>query len=181
MTSAHQVAANRQNAQKSTGPTTENGKALASQNARRHGLTAAPDEADVLQWLCIVLNSERPPSPLSIATDEGVRRAYRLAAAEARLALLRRSLDRETMPLELGDPDQHKFEEIRKEIQGFLKEPWKHGNSVDEAMLKFEQLSDLHCAHEDYVKLSARYLREAHSARNRAFRDWLQWQRGRIS
>jgi hypothetical protein len=41
MASARQVAANRRNAQKSTGPRTEAGKRRASRNACRHGLAAA--------------------------------------------------------------------------------------------------------------------------------------------
>ena len=40
MTSFRQVAANRANARKSTGPTTEEGKQQSRGNAVRHGLTA---------------------------------------------------------------------------------------------------------------------------------------------
>ena len=48
MTSDRQIAANRANAQRSTGPRTPNGKTRAAQNALKHGLTATtpvlPDE-----------------------------------------------------------------------------------------------------------------------------------------
>ena len=40
MTSLRQIESNRRNAQKSTGPKTDDGKARASRSAVRHGLTA---------------------------------------------------------------------------------------------------------------------------------------------
>ena len=40
----------------STGPRTSAGKAISSQNARRHGLTAGPDVGSVRQWFRVILN-----------------------------------------------------------------------------------------------------------------------------
>jgi hypothetical protein len=57
MATPAQVLANRQNSLRSTGPTTAEGRAIASQNSRRHGLTSKqivlpgedPDEYDALR------------------------------------------------------------------------------------------------------------------------------------
>ena len=47
MASAEQIAANRHNAQRSSGPKTEQGKRRSAVNARRHGLTVA---AELSEW-----------------------------------------------------------------------------------------------------------------------------------
>jgi hypothetical protein len=44
--SEKQIAANRRNAQRSTGPRTAAGKSISSRNALRHGLSLPPDDAD---------------------------------------------------------------------------------------------------------------------------------------
>jgi hypothetical protein len=69
---------NRQNAQASTGPTSEAGKAASSQNARTHGLTAArwpilPDEQDAYAAHHAALMAEAAPDgPLETALAERV-------------------------------------------------------------------------------------------------------------
>ena len=48
----------------STGPRTSAGKAISSQNARRHGLTAGPNVGSIRQWFRIILN--RPDAKLRV-------------------------------------------------------------------------------------------------------------------
>lgn len=48
----------------STGPRTSAGKAISSQNARRHGLTSGLDADSVQQWFRIILN--RPEAKLHV-------------------------------------------------------------------------------------------------------------------
>ena len=65
----------------STGPRTSAGKAISSQNARRHRLTAGPDVGSVRQWFRIILN--RPDAKLRVAEVQLKRTHLALAAFEA--------------------------------------------------------------------------------------------------
>lgn len=66
MTSERKKAANRRNAQKSTGPTSPEGKAVSSQNSRRHGVlceivTTDTEDYDLYRALLEALWSELDP------------------------------------------------------------------------------------------------------------------------
>lgn len=88
MSSDRRVAANRANAQKSTGPRTAAGKARAAGNSRRHGLTAAPPADAVRRWYRVILDDpEAVPYPIDL--DPYRRAARDLAEAEAQLARVR--------------------------------------------------------------------------------------------
>ena len=67
-----------------TGPVTDAGKAVSSQNARRHGLNAPPDVALVSQWFNVILNNHENDFEEPNSTDPRHEAALRLAIAEAR-------------------------------------------------------------------------------------------------
>ena len=76
---------------RSTGPRTLQGKAMSSQNARRHGLTAEPDPDIVGAWFNVILGNgpeayEEPSSADAADHQADPERevALRLAIAEAR-------------------------------------------------------------------------------------------------
>ena len=82
MTTRKQVAANKANARKSTGPMSGKGKAISSKNAQKHGLTTPPDWHQITTWYRIIMEDpEAVPDPLS--ADTIARAAMTLAEAEA--------------------------------------------------------------------------------------------------
>ncbi|RLC63582.1 MAG: hypothetical protein DRI01_04975, partial [Chloroflexi bacterium] len=70
MVTEAKILANRRNAQKSTGPRTLKGKAIVSQNAAKHGLTAAnniisaENQADFELYRAQFLAELNPDSPM---------------------------------------------------------------------------------------------------------------------
>ena len=69
---------------RATGPVTEAGKAVSSQNARRHGLNAPPEEYLVTAWFNLILNNGEDALEEPNASDTRREAAMRLAIAEAR-------------------------------------------------------------------------------------------------
>jgi hypothetical protein len=88
MTTNRQLAANRANARRSTGPKTAAGKVRSAGNSRRHGLTAPPDADALRAWYRLILAD--PSASLDpLERDPRQRAAHDLADAEARLQRVR--------------------------------------------------------------------------------------------
>lgn len=167
---------NRANAAKSTGPKTSRGKAISSQNARRHGAISAPDASNVSAWLSVIL--DRPhilPSDL-MPMDEVGRNALNLAQAEARLAAAEQALAEFEAGLESPDSCGNDLANIAEHILDALSEPSttpgqrKSGIAILGRIAK-ARLRDA-AGQARRHRLLARYAREARSARSRAIRTW---------
>lgn len=88
-TTKAQIAANQRNCQKSTGPSTPQGKALVSQNALKHGLTASQivikseNQADFDLHRTQIFDELAPSTPIESAiADRVVSTLWRLKRAE---------------------------------------------------------------------------------------------------
>lgn len=100
MPSARKLAANRANAQRSTGPRSAAGKATASRNAERHGL-AIPVTADPSVSAQALALAQRIQASLSGAPDHGL--ALRVAEAQIDLERVRQARHR-LITQALADP-----------------------------------------------------------------------------
>ena len=109
MATAAQIAANRRNARKSTGPKTGQGKRASARNAVKHGIYAEIADAE-LKPIVEALEVECGLMGRDVSDDTTLGRAARLAVAEVRLS---RARQQERAQLVRGDKDlrlQHEFD-----------------------------------------------------------------------
>ena len=196
MTSASQVAANRRNARGSTGPRSAEGKARTAQNARRHGATGAPPQAQVAIWFQVILGNPDAGLTDVLRSGQKAQLALRLAEAEAQLAAARSALDHhqaerhaereldQLASLENGHPaaeeedadddtfDATALDEEGAEVLQWLDNYFRDLESEDPAITAHVKwLREQEAASQE--RLLRRYLREAQGRRDRAFRAWI--------
>jgi len=121
MSTSAQIAANQQNARKSTGPTSAEGKALSSQNARTHGLTSAdfpvrPGEEQELDDFVAGLTAELKPEgeQEKILFRQLAHDAWIVRCCQRSIATLYR--DSQTDPM-LDEQNEPKFRRIENYLR----------------------------------------------------------------
>ena len=161
---------------RATGPTTDEGKAISSQNALRHGLSAAPPTNNVRAWFNVILNNDAGALEEPNADDPRRGAALRLALAEVRY---HRALQR--LGTHAADPNCPKFR--AGELHAEMRQALAHmaGDSpdgrpnmagLDYAISVLHHLERLASEAGREVRLCLRYLGEARAQRRKALRDW---------
>ena len=171
-------ARNRANAKKSTGPKTAQGKAVASQNARRHGATSRPDPKSVLTWLAIILDEPGVSWDAFMPADERGFRALALAEAEVRHASAERALMEFDADMEEKAMTGEDYKALAQVValQFGLENLPRDIPTVDlyhKARLAAASL-EAKATHNTQRRLLRRYLGEARAQRRRALRAWVE-------
>lgn len=178
MTSDHKRISNRSNARESTGPKTSQGKATASQNARKHGLTSMPSGEDVLAWMKVILGrAELYPLDL-FSSDPLMEAAASLALAEARLVRAEIALNEFEANCERLQDHPDELAESAKMFLDFVETGTSSERRVETVLSLiqyFETQTALGAFHGGpQHRLMKRYLREAQSGRSRSLKEWVE-------
>ena len=166
---------------RATGPITAKGKAISSQNARRHGLNAPPDEGLVTAWLNVILNNGEGIVEESEADGPRREAALRLAIAEARYHRALHKVDtHDTEPNSAQQMANKLHADIDNVLDGMPKS-YSEG-PPDRFELQYvnfaiKQLEMLLGEVGRERRLYQRYLGEAHAQRVKALRAWCAFNR----
>jgi hypothetical protein len=159
-----------------TGPVTDAGKAVSSQNARKHGLNAPPEDAIVSKWFNVILNNAGGDQEEPSAADPRREATLRLAIAEARYHRALHKVD--THESEPGSAQQLAIK-LRQEIRDVLDDMPKKiadgppdPNALAYANFVVKQLEELFTQISRERRLYERYLGEARAQRRKALKAW---------
>lgn len=183
MTTRKQAAANKANAQKSSGPKSAAGKAKAAQNAVTHGLTGLPDWTQVTRFYRIIVeDADARPDPS--ATDAQTRAALALAEAQASLHRAaqaeREYIFEESVRTLRKKGTVQEFVEVMAELDlddvdtiNFLLTRKTDPEMIETLKILKKAAPNRPAARRAKLKHLARYRREADARRRKALRIWI--------
>ena len=160
----------------STGPVTDAGKAVSSQNARKHGLNAPPEDAIVSKWFNVILNNAGGDQEEPSAADPRREAALRLAIAEARYHRALHKVDThdwepksaQQLAMKLRQEIRDVLDDMPKKIADGPPDP----HALAYANVAIKHLEGLFAQISRERRLYRRYLGEARAQRKKALRDW---------
>ena len=163
---------------RATGPITAKGKAVSSQNARKHGLNAPPDEILVSAWFNVILNFDDDALEEPNGNDPLREAALRLAIAEARYHRAQHKLETyHKEPQSAQSIVRVCYDHIKDLIdfssyqKAFKEDPLQ---SVEYSMQILKLMKQIARREK---RLRMRYLGEARAQRKKALRDWCAFNR----
>ena len=164
-----------------TGPITAKGKAVSSQNARRHGLNAPPDEGLVTTWFNLVLDNGEGAYEKPNPDDPRRAVALRLAIAEARYHRALHKVDtHDTEPNSAQQVANKLHADVRFILDG-LPESVADGPvdpfDLEYAEFGLRQVEKLLVEVGRERRLYRRYLGEAQAQRRKALQAWCAFNR----
>ena len=164
-----------------TGPKTAAGKAVSSQNARRHGLNAPPEEYLVTAWFNLILNNGEDALEEPNAGDPRREAALRLAIAEARYRRALHKVDtHDTDPNSAQQVANKLYADVRFVLDG-MPERVADGPAdpfdLEYAEFGLRQVEKLLVEAGRERRLYRRYLGEARAERRKALKAWCAFNR----
>jgi len=177
MTTRRQLAANRANARRSTGPKTAAGKVRSAGNARRHGLTAPLETSALRAWYRVIL-ADPSASPDPLERDPRRRAARDLAEAEAQLQRVRLAEEQYLLDPE-GDLSRAELELI--ETDDLMQDVAEYAGWDRRGRWLMDRVSKMmrreterrRKSQERLGRTLARYRGEAEARRRTALRRWI--------
>jgi len=168
-------------ARHATGPTTAEGKAISSQNARKHGLNAAPPEDLVTLWFNVILNNRGDAQEEPNAEDPRREVALKLAIAEARY---HRSLYK--IETHYQEPNSAQsivndlYDHTMNLIDGDIHQRILHNDPFGSVKLSMQVLELMITLAAREQRLHMRYLGEARAQRKKALMAWCAFNQDEI-
>ena len=166
---------------RATGPVTEAGKAVSSQNARRHGLNAPPEEYLVTAWFNLILNNGEDALEEPNGSDARREAALRLAIAEARYHRALNKVDtHDTEPNSAQQVANKPLADVRLVLDGMprkISEGPADPFDLEYTEFGVSQLERLMVEVGRERRLYRRYLGEARAQRRKALKAWCAFNR----